>query len=161
MPRFMRKGITKVYFVDTFTDYTTPLTSEFSGALALHTEMSEMNGFTFSNSPIQTPDMDTKFVSQIPGEDTTEDSGIVFYENRGGSGNNPVQTGLVKDDTGFVCIFADGLAGASPADADVTEVWPVTVSSNSRRYSAGNEAAMYEIKFATTEEPQADVALTT
>lgn len=157
MPRFMRKGKMKVYFATTIASTTTaPTVAELTAATHLTPQIGEMNGFTFSNSPIQTPDMDTKFVSQIPGEDSTEDSSLVFYEL---DGTNPIKAALAKDTDGYVVIFPAGLAGSAPAAGDKCEVWPVTVSSNSRRYTNGNEAGMYEVKFACTEEPAIDVSV--
>lgn len=156
MARFMRKGITKVYFVPTITNKTAPTAAQVTAGTALTAQIAEISGFTFSNSPIQTPDMATKFVSQIPGEDTTEDSSITFYEDKS---SNPIRTALAKDVNGYIVIFSAGTAGASPAAADKCEVWPVTISSNARKFSAGNEAAQYEVRFATTDEPAVDAVV--
>jgi len=150
MARFMRKGTTKIFFVPTIASKTAPTAAEVTAGTNLTGQIAEMSGFTFSNSPIQTPDMSTKFVSQIPGEDSTEDSSITFYEDKS---SNPIRTALAKDTNGYIVIFSGGTAGANPAAADKCEVWPVTVSSNARRFSAGNEAAQYEVRFATTAEP--------
>lgn len=158
MSRFMRKGTTKVFFATTIVDINAPSVTEMAAATNLTPQIAEISGFTFSNSPIQTPDMDTKFVSQIPGEDSTEESMIVFYEDQT---SNPIRTVLAKDTTGYICIFSAGIAGAAPANSEVCEVWPVTVSSNARRYTATNEAAQYEVKFATTAEPDQDSTVTT
>jgi hypothetical protein len=130
--------------------------AEINAGTNLTPQIGEMNGFTFSNSPIQTPDMNTKFVSQIPGEDSTEDSSLVFYED---NASNPIKTALAKDVSGFIIVFPSGTAGTNPAAADKCEIWPVTISSNSRRYTNGNEAAMYEVKFACTLEPKIDVTV--
>lgn len=155
MARFMRKGTTRVFFVTTLT-LNAPTDTEVIAGTELTDDIAEMNGFTFSNSPIQTPDLGTKFVGQIPGEDSTEDSSLVFYED---DASTTIKDALVKDTNGYIVIFPQGTAGASPANGDNVEAWPVTVSSNARKYTAGNEAAQFEVKFATTAPPNIDVAL--
>lgn len=158
MARFMRKGRTKIWFVETLAIPESPTVEEVTMGTNLTPQIAEINGFTFSNSPIQTPDMDTKFVSQIPGEDTTEDSSMVFYEDES---SNPIKAALPKDKTGYIVIFPSGYGTGqtTPQPGNNVEVWPVTVSSSARQYSAGNDAAQYEISFACTQEPHIDVSV--
>lgn len=156
MARFMRKGNTRVYFVTTIADTSAPQDTEITAGTELTASIAEMNGFTFSNTPIQTPDLSSAFVSQIPGEDSTEDSSMVIYED---DTTNPLLATLAKGTNGYVVIFPRGTAGATPAAADVCDIWPVTVSSNAKRYTVGNEAATFEVKFATTEPPAVEEAL--
>lgn len=147
MARFMRKGVTKVYWAVTLASPSAPTVANMVAAVVLHTQLSELNGFNFTNTPIDTPDMASAFVSKIPGEDTVGDSSMVFYED---TLTNPIKTALAKNTVGFVVLFPTGLAGSTPAIADKTDVWPAIVASNSRRYSAGNESALYEVVFTCT-----------
>ena len=157
-PRFMRKGTSKFWFVPTIasTDLI-PTTAEVTAGTAVTPEINEMAGFTFANNPIDTPDMDTTFVSKIPGEDSTEDSSMTFYERKT---TNPIKTLLAKGTVGFIVIFPAGLAAAAPAAGDKADVWPVTVASNARTYTAGNEAAKYLVKFSPNAPAADDVVLT-
>lgn len=157
MSRFMRREITKVWFVPTLTAPTGPSHTEISAGTDLTDDIAEINGFVFSNSPIMTPDLGAKFVNQIPGEDTTEDSGLVFYQDKD---NTDIYDALVKGDDGFIVFFDIGYAGSAPAAADVVDVWPVTISSKSKHYTAGNEAAQFEVKFAMTKPPSNDAICT-
>ena len=69
MARFMRKGTTKVYFLPTLAAGTgIPTAAEVTAGTALTAQIAEISGFTFANSPIDTPDMSTAFVGKIPGE---------------------------------------------------------------------------------------------
>lgn len=158
MPRFMRREITRFFFVPTIADVTDVTVAEVTAGTELTDDLAEVNGFTFANSPIQTPDMGSKFVSQIPGEDSTDDSGMVFYQD---DDNTDIYDAMVKDTSGYVVIFDLGTAGANPAAADVVDVWPVTISSRAKRYTADNEAAKFEVKFAMTDPPTYDVPLST
>lgn len=151
--RFMRKGTAKVYFVTTVAAFPAITAAEVGAGINVTPQIAELNGFSFSNNPISTPDMDSRFVTQVTGEDTAEQSSVVCYELKGGT--DTINAGLPKDATGYICIFYAGLAGASPAAADKCEAFPVTISSNVRRYTAGNEAAQYQVNFAITAVPVA------
>lgn len=158
MGRFMRKGTNQWYFVPTIADAgLVPTTTEITAGTRLDTEMAEVNGFMFQNNPIQTPDMSSTFTKQIGGEDSADDSSIVFYED---DTTNTIRTALAKGTDGFVVIFKAGIAGAAPAIGDEADVWPATVTSNSPQFTADNEAAKYQVAFSITEEPVFDVALT-
>lgn len=152
MARFMRKGITKVFFVPTIAVKSAPTVVEITAGTDLTGQVAELNGFTFSNSPIDVPDLSSAFVKKIPGEDSVEDSSIVFYEDKT---SNPISTAQAKGAVGFIVIFYAGVAGAAPATADKCEVWGVIIASNSRRYTAGNEAAQYEVVYTLTDPPVA------
>lgn len=151
MARFMRKGTTKVYFVPTIASLAAPTAIEIGAGTPLHPELAEINGFNFENSPIDTPDMAITLVTKIPGEDTLEDSSMGFYEVK--TGTDTIKAALVKGTVGYVVIFPRGIAGASPAAADKCESWPVIIASNSRKYTVGNEAATYMVKYANTGAP--------
>lgn len=151
MARFMRKGRTKVWFVPTIADVDEASPTEINtGGEHLSPQLAEVNGFTFANSPIQTPDMENSYTSQIGGEDTAADSSMTFYED---TASNPIRDALAKDTVGFVLMFPVGIAGAIPANGDDYEAWPVVVTSNARTYTVGNEAAQYMVSFSVTGPP--------
>lgn len=157
MGRFMRKGQTKVFFLDTLAIVNAATPTEIGAGTELTEQLAEMNGFTFSNSPIQTPDMDTTFTSQIGGEDTAADSSMGFYEL---DDSATLQDDLAKNTDGYVIIFPIGFAGGSVADDDTYEAWPVTITSNARTYTVNNEAAMYSVSFSITDPPVAGTVTT-
>lgn len=152
MSRFMRKGTTKIWFAPSLTNPAAPTVASVTGGTRLDTAIAEIAGFTFKNNPIDTPDMASTFVAKITGEDTVDDSSMTFYED---DTANPIMTALSKGATGYVVIFYAGIAGATPASGDKCEVWPVTISSNARMYTADNEAAKFQVSFATTAAPVA------
>jgi len=150
MARYMRKGTTKVYWVPSISNTAAPLATEVNAGTRLDTQLAEVNGFTFQNNPIDTPVMSSAFIGKINGEDTTQDSSFTFYED---SVSNPIKTAQAKGNNGFVVILYAGTAGATPAAGDKVEIWPATVSSNARQYSAGNEAAKYQVMYSLTSAP--------
>lgn len=158
MPRFMRKGITRFYFVPTIASATlVPTAAEVTAGTRLDAQLAEINGFSFSNSPIATPDMASAFVSSIAGEDSAADSNLTFYEDKT---SNPIKTAQAKGTNGYIVIFYAGIAGATPAAGDKADVWPVQVASVSRMYTAGNEAAQYQIVYTPTAPPGEEKTLT-
>ena len=159
MARDMIKGTAKFFWVNTIADTDAPDKDEIIAGLNITKSIATVNGFTFANQPIMTPDMDSRFTSQIAGEDTTEDSSLEMYDEGFGGDTDTVYEGLVKDDIGYVVIFPHGLAGATPAAADVADIWPATITSKSRQYSSDNTAGMYLVSFALTDPPTFDVAL--
>ena len=159
MARFFRRGTTKIFFDTSIADTDAPTTAELSNATELSCEMAEISGFSFSNSPIDVPDMCDVFVKKIPGEDTAEDSSMTFYEDDGGFAANPIQSTLAKGTEGYVLIFPFGIAGASPNTGDECEVWPVSIASLTREYTAGNDPARYMVEFTITDVPDQEATV--
>lgn len=158
MPRFMRRGITKFFWIPTATSSTVVTAAQVNAGVNVTPQIAEVSGFNFANSPITTPNMEEEFTPQIPGEDTAADSSITFYEIRGAT--DTIHDAQPKGDTGYMVIFFGGIAGSTPAAGDDADVWPATVGSNSRGYSAGNEAATYVVNYSITAPPGEDVNLT-
>jgi hypothetical protein len=158
MSRFMRKGTTQFHFVPTIASASlVPTAAEVTAGERLDEQLAEVNGLSFSNSPIMVPDFASTFTSQIGGEDTSEDTSMVFYED---DTSNPIKAALAKGTTGYICAFYAGIAGATPAAGDDCDVWPIIVTSNSRQYTADNEAAKYQVNLAMSAPPGIEKTLT-
>lgn len=156
--KFFRRGKTKIFWVPTIASAAlVPTTAEVNAGTDISCDVAEMNGFSFANSPIPTPDMCSTFTTSIPGEDTADDSTLVFYEY---SDTNPLHATLAKGTAGHLAIFYKGTAGATPAIGDKAEVWKVTSTGPSREYSAGNDPARWSAKFTATKAPNFDATLT-
>lgn len=156
--RFMRKGTTRFYFVPTIASASlVPTAAEVNAGVRLDQEIAEVAGFSFENQPIRTPDMASAFVSQIAGEDSTEDSSLTMYQRKG---TDVLRAALPKGAVGYVVIFYSGTTGATPAAGDKADVWPSTVGSNAKMYTADNEAAKYRVRFNLTDPPGIEKTLT-
>lgn len=148
--RFFRKGITRFYWVPIIANPAAPTVAEVGAGIRMDGEMASISGFRFSNSPIGTPDFESTFQSQIPGEDSADNSSITIYERKTAT---PLRVTLAKDTDGFVVIFPTGIAGSTPAAADKAEVWPVRVGGNNREYSSGADPARIIVDFSVTDKP--------
>ncbi|MFF7795542.1 hypothetical protein [Streptomyces sp. NPDC007991] len=147
MARFNRKGVTKILFADTITDAGyMPTLAEITGATDYTKQIAAVDGFSLENQEIETPDMDSTFVSKIPGDDSASDSSLTFYED---DTTDTIETDLAKGTTGFVIICRKGKTGGTKG----MDVHPVRVASNSPAITADNEAAKIMVKFSITDRP--------
>lgn len=156
--RFMQKGLTRFYLVPTIANQTTllPTVAEVAAGTRIDTQLAEVSGFSFANETIETPDMSSTFDKSIPGGDKADASSLTNYELKT---SDTIKTALAKGTNAYIVIFPYGTAGATPAIADKCDVWPVTIASRVRAYSAGNEASKYTASFAMTAEPKFELTL--
>jgi hypothetical protein len=145
--RFNRKSISKFYFLPTIASETlVPTGTEISAGTDYSPQISAVDGFSIENTPIETPDMASTFVSKIGGDDSAADSSWTLYED---STADDIETELAKGTTGYVVIFSKGLTAGNKG----MDVFPVTVVSNSKAYTADNEAAQVNVQFTITARP--------
>ncbi|MGW7636086.1 hypothetical protein [Streptomyces decoyicus] len=154
MARFSRKGVTKVFFLETIAATTTllPTRTEITGGTALTSSLAEIDGFQLENNEIETPDMEHTFDSKIPGSDSVGDSSMTFYED---DTDSDLEEALAKGTTGYVVFFRKGDVPASLS----MDVFPVRVASKSSAYTVDNEAAKWMARFSITSQPVLDAAV--
>ncbi|MFD9721016.1 hypothetical protein [Streptomyces sp. NPDC059076] len=153
MPRFNRRGVTKVLFATTIAATTRiPTRVEITGATKLTPAISDVEGFSLENQTIDTPDLDSKFTSKIEGEDQAADSSLSFYED---DTDDALEEALAKGTTGYVIILRKGDVPASTS----MDIYPVTVASQSSQITVANEPAKWTAKFAITDTPVLSAAV--
>lgn len=147
MARFSRKGVTKILFAETVASPTyMPTLVEITGATDYTKQIAAVDGFSIENQEIETPDMDSTFVSKIPGDDSAADSSLTFWED---DVTDTIETDLAKGTEGFILIARKGKAASSKG----LDVYPVRVASNSSAVTADNEGAKLMVKFSITDRP--------
>lgn len=147
MARFQRKSVSKVLFVETIADpgYM-PTVTELAAAIDYSKALAATDGWSIENQEIETPDLNSTFVSKIPGDDSAADSSLTFYED---DVDDDIEENLAKGTTGFVVWCRKGrTAGTKGMD-----VFPVRVASNSAQISLDNESAKLLVKFSITDRP--------
>ncbi|MEU6979568.1 hypothetical protein [Streptomyces sp. NPDC046371] len=153
MPRFSRRGKTKILFATTIASPAyIPTRGELGTATKLTKAVAAVEGFQLENSPIDTPDLESKFTSKIEGEDTAADSTLTFYED---DTDDALETALAKGTSGFVIILRKGDVPASNS----MDVYPVTVASKSSAITVDNESAKWMAKFVITDTPALNLAV--
>lgn len=153
MPRFSRRGKSKIHFVPTIADPSAPTRIEIDAGTHLTPEIAAVAGFSFSNSPIPTPDLDTTFTTTIPGEDTAADSSLTFYDDDT-TGGSTIRTAMVKGTTGYIVLMPVG-----DVASERCEVWPVESTGVADEWTAGNDPARFTVSFGITAVPELDVSI--
>ncbi|MER6131903.1 hypothetical protein [Streptomyces sp. NPDC001815] len=153
--RFMRRGVTRFIFCKTIQAVTNiPTRAELTGANAtdLSPAVSDVEGFSLENTPLETPDMASTFTPNIPGEDKADGSALTLYEDKV---DDTLETLLSKGVEGYIAILRKGDAPGSKS----MDVFPVRVGSRSPSYTTSAEPAKFKVSFSITELPALDAAV--
>lgn len=150
--RFMRRGVSKVFFAPTVASISAVTRSEITSATELTDDIANISGWALTNQPIPTPDLGSTFDSNIPGSDAAANSSFDFYEDKA---SDTIETLLPKGTAGFVIIMRKGDVPASLS----MDVFPVRVATKAPQYSAGNNPALFQVMFSITSEPELDTAV--
>jgi hypothetical protein len=150
--KYINPGTTKVYWVASISNKLAPTRGELNAGTDVTAHIADNSGWKVESDQVETPDMDTRFTSTIPGRTKADDSSITFYCDVAGADARAL---MPRDTNGFV-VWMDG--------GDVTgrkmDVFPVRVSSlGKERAAKGDDAATVEIAFAITSEPATDVTI--
>ena len=147
MARFNRKTLTRIMFLPTVASTALlPTRAEITGGTDYTDQINAVDGWSIENQPIETPDMGSTFVSKIDGDDSAADSSLTFYED---DTLDDIESDLAKGTSGFIAIFSKGDVAAAKG----LDVFPVKVASNSKAYTADNEAAQITVQFVITDRP--------
>ncbi|MDX3527139.1 hypothetical protein P1P75_11965 [Streptomyces sp. ID05-39B] len=145
--RFNRKGTTQIKFLPTIASTELlPTRTEITAGTEYTGQIAALDGWSLENQPIETPDMASTFVSKIGGDDSASDSSLTLYED---DTVDDIETDLAKGTSGYIVIFSKGDVAANKG----MDVFPVTVVSNSKAYTADNEAAKVTVQFTITDRP--------
>ncbi|MFE7119025.1 hypothetical protein ACFU99_26765 [Streptomyces sp. NPDC057654] len=152
--RFLRRGISKIYWLTTVTDPNWPTRPEIDGPnrFDLTDSVSDIEGWALENDPIETPDMGSTFNSSIPGNDKAEKSSLTFYEDQH---SDAIEQRLHKGAKGWIALLRKGdIPGSRSMD-----LFPVQVATRAATYSTGNEAAKFKVDFTVVDEPTLDAVV--
>jgi len=147
--RFFAVGVTDILFCVSIAAPATPTFAELDAGTDLGRDLADWAGWSVSTAMIDTPDIRTRFVSQLPGRITAEASSLTFYQDELQIDLREV---LPRDTAGFIVIADGGLASG------VGDVFPVLVASNPKVRSM-EDAAKIRVDFAITSEPSENVTL--
>ncbi|MFJ6136483.1 hypothetical protein [Kitasatospora sp. NPDC092286] len=148
--RYMRRGVTKFFFLTTIAAPTNiPTRQELTAGTDLSKQIADIEGWSLENSPIETPDLGNKFSTSIPGEDKAANSALTFYEDLA---SDVIEALLSKDAVGYICILRKGDIPQSKS----LDVFPVRVGSRAPSYSTGTEPAKFKVSFSISDLPTLD-----
>jgi len=151
--RFMRRGVSKYYFLETIAALTMiPTRVEITAGTDLSKDIAAVEGWSSEAESIETPDMGSRYTSTIPGGEKAADSSFTFYEQLS---DDAIETLLPSNAEGFVVILRKGDVPASKS----MDIFPVRVASRTPEHSSGNDPARFSVKFAVTSPPALDKAV--
>jgi len=150
--RYWPVGTTRWLWVPTIANYLVAVTrAEINAGTDLSGEVNDLDGWTVTSGTIDTPDVNSRFRSKIPGPIEAEDSSLTLYADPSGS---DVRTLLPRDTTGYVVRLDGGdIAGRKMS------VFPVKVASQNKLMGVDEEAGRIEISFTITGIPAEDLTI--
>lgn len=150
--RFFQPETSKVYFVPTIASTALEYTLvERDAGVDLTGEIADISGWNITSAMIATPDLGSKFNSQIGGRTSVDASSITFWADKSGV---DARAELPRETTGYI-VFADG----GDTAGYMSDVFPVSVTSVGKLRSVGDNAFQVTITFAVTAEPLEDYAI--
>ncbi|MBY8884785.1 hypothetical protein K7472_07990 [Streptomyces sp. PTM05] len=150
--RFLRRGISKIYWLKSVADRDRLERKELAppNAFELTDAVSDIDGWALENDPIETPDMGSTFNSSIPGNDKADSSSLTFYEDQL---SDEIEQHQPKGAKGFVVFLRKGdIPGSKSVD-----LFPVQIATRAATYSTGNEAAKTKVTYTILDEPSLDL----
>lgn len=149
--RFFRPGITKVIWVVSIANILAVTRGEINAGTDLSKDVADISGWMVSGAKIDTPDLNSRFVSNIPGLTSADESAITFYQGVTGVDAR----GLMPRDADGNMLWLDGgdVAGRK------MDVFPCRVLSVGKQRSMGAEAARLVIQYAVTSEPAENITI--
>lgn len=151
--RYWPVGTTKWVFASTVANYLSPgpTRAEINAGSDISGEVAEVSGFTVSSNQIDTPDVNNRFRSKIPGPIEAEDSSLIIYADPSGTDARSL---FPRDATGYIIRFDGG-----DVPGRKMSVFPVKVASQNKLMGTDEEAARIEIAFTITRVPAEDVTV--
>lgn len=119
--RYFPPGIRKVYWLPATANYNAPTRAEINAGVDLSQEIDTMSGWSVTSSPVEVPDMGSRFTSQVPGRLTSSTNDLVIYNSQI---SIDARTLLVRDLNGFVVLLWEG-----DVSGQLMDVFPVRVMS--------------------------------
>jgi hypothetical protein len=148
--RYVPPGTRKIYWVTTIATYTAPTRGELNAGIDLSAEIAAVAGFTVTSGTSPTPDLSSRFVSEIPGQITASGCALTFYASNTSS---DVRLTLPRDTVGYVVLLWEG---------DVTgqrmDVFPAKVTASAPLGDMQNPEQI-TVAFSITKIPAANVLI--
>ncbi len=119
--RYFPPGTRRVYWLIACSNYLAPTRAELNAGTDLSAEVSGLNGWSVTSATVDTPDMGSRFTTQVPGRLTSATNEITCYTSLN---SNDARSLLTRDSNGFVILLWEGVISGLKMD-----VFPVRVMS--------------------------------
>ncbi|WP_433445730.1 hypothetical protein [Nonomuraea sp. CA-141351] len=149
--RFFRPGITRCLWLPTIANILAVTRAEINAGVDLSKDVADIQGWLVAGQAIPTPDLNSRFVGNIPGLTNADQSSITFYEGEDGQ---DARTLMPRDAEGNV-VWMDG--GDVPGR--FMDVFDVRVLSVGKIRSMGAEPGRFTTQYAIASEPAENVVI--
>lgn len=103
--RYFPPGLRKIYWVVTIGNYLAPTRAELNAGTDLSAEIDTMTGWSVTSATVDTADMGSRFISQVPGRLTSATNDFTCYNSQN---SDDARTLLLRDLNGFVVLLWEG-----------------------------------------------------
>ncbi len=148
---FYRRGVTRFYFCPTVANPKAPTRAEIAAGVHLK-GVTGVSGFAITRSFIDTPDLDSDFTSNIPGERKAGESSLTFKDKR--NAESKAIRAALKEGTNGVMVYMP--YGDIPTER--CETWPVTCGGVNDQVDMSSFAA-FQSTFATPDPPEQNAVI--
>jgi hypothetical protein len=149
--RYIPEGVRHFYYLPACANIASPTRTELNAGTDLTPEVSGFGNWGLASTAVDTPDLASRFTSNVPGLVTVDGPTISMYAD---STSADVRALLPRDTAGFVVVLPEG---------DVTghkmDVFPTKVLSAEKMASLGGNPATIDLTFSVTAEPSENVAV--
>ena len=143
---FFRRGVTKFVACPVVTNLAAPTRAEITAGTVL-TGITAISGFQITNSPVDTPDLDSRFTSNVAGEDKAGSSSLTFKDKRN-TESTSIRTALAKNVSLVIVYMPYGDVPASRCES-----WPATSTGVNDVVDLSKEAE-FQVGFAIPSPPE-------
>lgn len=148
--RYFPPGTRRVYWVPTISNYLAPSRAELNAGTDLSAELAAMSGWSVTSATVDTPDMGSRFTSQVPGRLTSASNDITLYNSQNSA---DARTLLTRDLNGFIVNLWEGDVAGQKMD-----VFPVRIMAQAVD-STVDDPGQTTYSFAATKLPAVNVTI--
>ena len=148
--RYFPPGTRQMSFVPTMANYLAPTRAELNSGTELSGQLSAMTGWSVVANMVDTPDLGSKFTTQVSGRLTSGPNDLTLYLS---SNSIDGRNLLTRGTTGNIVLFLEG-----DIPGQKMTVFPVTVTSQAPDTATENPATM-TFSFAVTKVPAENVTI--
>jgi len=148
--RYYVTGTRRTYWLPACANYLAPTRAELNAGTDLTAEINAMTGWSIASAMVDTPDMGSRFTTQIPGALTSASNDITFYTS---SNSNDVRSLLLRDLSGFIVLLWEGDVAGLKMD-----VFPVRITTQAMDTTITNPG-MVTVSFAASRVPATNLII--
>lgn len=149
--RYIPEGVRHFYYCPAIANIAAPTRSELNAGTDLTPEVAGFGNWGLTSSAVDTPDLASRFTTNVPGLVTADGPTISMYAD---STSADVRSLLPRDTAGFIVVFPEGDVSGHGMD-----VFPVKVLAAEKMASLGGNPATIDLTFAVTLEPAENVTV--